>query len=294
MLYYTISKYVGLILQYKCEEIMNKDTKVKDEKDYWYLALEYTSFFAPILSLLGVLIFGLCHKDDSIIVIKLLFSLIPFLVGILTFINILSNNGDYLEASFNELTKQNQDEHSPFFGAVKLILKRHPIEKSKKVFASIVSSTAVFVSIDKNYILYSTYMAFTIIVYVVPYYQIVKMYKRIERSLIEYLICFYFILANIVTPIILIVLAFFQKNINWLCFAILYSLVIVAIIIIFGLAYIFGPKREEKRSIEENKKRLEEAEEKKKKNADFNRLNNLKKKRKKHRPNKTKYKKGKR
>lgn len=288
-----MNKYVGLILQYKCEEIMKKDTKVKDEKDCWYTVLEKVSFYAPIFSLMVVLVFGLCHKDDSIIVIKLLFSLLPFLFGILSFTNILSNNGYYLEASFNEPTKYNQDEHSPFLGAVKLILKRHPIEKSEKVFASIVSSTAVFVSIDKNYKLYFTYMFFTIIVYVMLYCRIVKIYKRTERSLIEYLICFYFILANIGTPIVLIVLAFFQKNINWLCFAICYSLVIAAIIIIFGLAYIFGPKREEKRSIEENKKRLEEAEEKKKKNADFNRQNNLKKNRKKHRSNRTKPKKGK-
>lgn len=272
---------------------MKKGTKVKDKKDCWYTVLEKVSFYAPIFSLMVVLIFGLCHKDNSIKVIKLFFSLLPFLLGILSFTNILSNNGDYLEASFNELTKHKQDEHSPFFGAVKLILKRHPIEKSKKVFASIVSSTAVFVSIDKNYILYFTYMVFTIIVYVMLYCRIVKIYKRTERSLIEYLICFYFILANIGTPIILIVLAFFQKNINWLCFAIVYSLVIALIIIFFGLAYIFGPKREEQRSIEENEKRLKEAEEKKKKNSDFNRQNNLKKKRKKHRPNKIKHKKGK-
>ena len=84
-----------------------------------------------------------------------------------------------------------------------------------------------------------------------------------------------------------------RDSINWLYFAIAYPLIIVAIIITFGLAYKFGPKREEKRSIEENEKRLKEAEEKKKKNADFNRQHNLKKKRKKHRANRTKPKKGK-
>lgn len=280
---------------------MSKNIKVEDEKDKWYTLLDIISFYSPILSLIVVLCLILCGIKNDIIIngFKVIFSLPLLVISIISFCKILSENGDYLEASCNDTGKHNQDGYSRFLKAVELILDRHPKERAKKVFASIISSTSVIISLDKDYKFYFVYIVITIIVYVLTISQINKMSKKTERELIEYLICFYFVLANIGIPSILIFKLLYFKPINWLYFAIIYSLIIAAIIIIFGLAYIFGPKKEEKRSIEENKKRLKEAEEKKKKNADFNRQNNLEKKRKKHRsnkhrPNKTKYKKGKR
>lgn len=274
---------------------MSKNIKVEDEKDKSYTLIESISFYSPILSLIVVLFLILCGINNDIIInsFKVIFSLPPLVICIISFFKILSENGDYLEASCNETGKHNQDGHSRFLKAVELVLDRHPKERAKKVFASIISSTSVIISLDKDYKFYFVYIVITTLVYIVTIRQINKMSKKTERELIEYLICFYFILANIGIPSILIFKLLYFKPINWLYFAIAYPLIIVAIIITFGLAYKFGPKREEKRSIEENEKRLKEAEEKKKKNADFNRQHNLKKKRKKHRANRTKPKKGK-
>lgn len=274
---------------------MSKNIKVEDEKDKSYTLIESISFYSPILSLIVVLFLILCGINNDIIInsFKVIFSLPPLVICIISFFKILSENGDYLEACCNETGKHNQDGHSRFLKAVELVLDRHPKERAKKVFASIISSTSVIISLDKDYKFYFVYIVITTLVYIVTIRQINKMSKKTERELIEYLICFYFILANIGIPSILIFKLLYFKPINWLYFAIAYPLIIVAIIITFGLAYKFGPKREEKRSIEENEKRLKEAEEKKKKNADFNRQHNLKKKRKKHRANRTKPKKGK-
>lgn len=288
MLYYFMNKYIGLILQCECEEIMKKKTKVKDEKDCWYTVLEKVSFYSPILSLIVVLCLMSCGvKDDSIInYFKVILALPLLVIGIISFYKILSKNGDYLEASYNKTAKHNQDGHLRFLRAVQLVLDRHPKEKAKKVFASIISLTSVIISVDNDYMFYLVYIGITILVYGVTIRQINQMSKKTERKLREYLICFYFILANLGIPSILIFKLLYSKPINWLCFGIIYLLIIAIIIIIFGIAYVFGPKREEQSWIENNERKLKEAEEKKKKNADFNRQNNLKKKRKKHRSNK--------
>ena len=267
------------------EGIMMKK-KVKQEEDVLYTWLKRISFFGPIISLIVVLLLGIIFSNKVFIeFFKILLSLIPLILGFFSFINILSRNGKYLEKG-NDEKKEDPD----FLRAVVLILERHPKEKSGKVFTSIVGAVAVFVSIYCKYRLYLTYIILTSIMYVIVSIMVDKMYKRDERKIIEYLIIFYCLSANLIGPIALI-LTLMLNDSSWFYFGLFYLVAIIIYVIIFWIAYNLGPKKNEERREAEEQRKIEEANEKKRKNAEKNKKNNKNKK--KHRANRTKPKKGK-
>jgi membrane protein len=267
------------------EGIMMKK-KVKQEEDVLYTWLKRISFFGPIISLIVVLLLGIIFSNKVFIeFFKILLSLIPLILGFFSFINILSRNGKYLEKG-NDEKKEDPD----FLRAVVLILERHPKEKSGKVFTSIVGAVAVFVSIYCKYRLYLTYIILTSIMYVIVSIMVDKMYKRDERKIIEYLIIFYCLSANLIGPIALI-LTLMLNDSSWFYFGLFYLVAIIIYVIIFWIAYNLGPKKNEERREAEEQRKIEEANEKKRKNAENNKKNNKNKK--KHRANRTKPKKGK-
>lgn len=261
------------------EEITMKK-EVKQEEDVWYTWLKRISFYGPFISLIIVLTLVIFFNNKSFInFFKILLSALPLILGVLSFTNILSRNEKYLEKG-NDEKKEDPD----FLGAVVLILKRHPKEKSGKVFTSIIGAVSVFVSINCNYRLYLTYIILTSIMYAIVLPMVDKMYGRGERKIIEYLIIFYCLSANLIAPVAL----FFTLALNdssWFYFGSLYFLAIIFYVIIFWLAYILGPKKSEERREAEKQRKIREANEKKRKNAENNKKNN---KNKKHRANKTK------
>ena len=267
-------------------ERITMEKKLKQEDDVWYTWLKRISFYGPIISLIVVLLSGILFSNKVFIeFFQILLSLIPLILGLFSFINILSRNGKYLEKSDDE-----KKEDPDFLRAVVLILERHPKEKSGKVFTSIVGAVAVFVSIYCKYRLYLTYIILTSIMYVIVSPMVDKMYRRDERKIIEYLIIFYCLSANLIGPIALI-LTLILNDSSWFYFGLFYLLAIIIYVIIFWIAYNLGPKKNEERREAEEQRKIREANEKKRKNAENNKNKNQKKK--KHRANGTKPKKGK-